>query len=208
MPALGGLNMAGTSNPVGGETPVEDLSGLIPRGISTRAQLAVAEAQNILSAVIKYLAATPSRELAPFDLPWSLRLHGEMFGDVWSWAGQPRQTELNLGSPAWRAGSDLQLLLDDFAAWRTFGTYDPVERAARLHHRAVQIHPFLNGNGRWSRMLANIALKQDAGQVVRWPEQAVGGESVIRGAYLAALRAADDHDYASLVELHRRYAVG
>ena len=200
--------MALTGNPIEGETPIDDISGLIPKNVTTRAELAVVEADNILSAVLTYLAATPPPALAPFDLAWSLRLHAEMFGTVWSWAGQVRRGELNIGSPAWRADSDLRSLLDDFAAWRAFDTYDPVERAARLHHRAVQVHPFLNGNGRWARMLANVALKQDAGRVVRWPEQSVGGASVIRAEYLAALRAADDHDLQPLVAMHRRYAAG
>ena len=199
--------MAFTATPIEGETPIDDVSGLIPKNVSTRAELAVVEAENILSAVLTYLAAAPPASLAPFDLPWAIRLHGEMFGQVWSWAGQVRRGELNLGSPAWRAETDLRSLLDDFAVWREFDTYDPVERAARLHHRAVQIHPFLNGNGRWARMLANVALKQDAGRVVRWPEQSVGGESVIRAAYLAALRAADGHDLQPLVAMHRQYAV-
>ena len=39
---------------------------------------------------------------------------------------------------------------------------DLSEQAVLLHHRAVQIHPFENGNGRWSRLLANIWLKKHA----------------------------------------------
>jgi Fic family protein len=84
-------------------------------------------------------------------------------------------------------------------------TYDLIERAARLHHRAVQIHPFQNGNGRWSRMLANIMLKQDGSEPTLWPEQTVGTASVIRDEYLAAIRAADNHDYETLIRLHRRF---
>lgn len=65
-----------------GETPI-DVSGLKRKGIRTRAELNQAEAENIRKAVVKYLAAKPSRRSAPFTLSWSRRLHKQMFGDVW-----------------------------------------------------------------------------------------------------------------------------
>ena len=39
--------------------------------------------------------------------------------------------------------------------------YHPVEFAAQLHKRFVFIHPFIDGNGRISRLLMNTALIQD-----------------------------------------------
>ena len=56
--------------------------------------------------------------------------------------------------------------------------------AVHLHHRAVQIHPFLNGNGRWARLLANILLKLHKAPLTEWPEEAIGATSVIREEYL------------------------
>ena len=82
---------------------------------------------------------------------------------------------------------------------------DIIEQVTRLHHRAVVIHPFLNGNGRWSRLLANIFLKQTAGKITLWPEETVGNTSIIRDEYLAAMRAADKGNYEPLMALHRRY---
>ena len=70
-----------------GETPIDDISGLKVKGVTTRSELNKIEAENIRKAVVKYLAAKPSRRTAPFDLPWVLQLHREMFGDVWAWAG-------------------------------------------------------------------------------------------------------------------------
>jgi Fic family protein len=49
----------------------------------------------------------------------------------------------------------LQTLLEDLVFWEARGDA-LLEQSVRLHHRAVWIHPFLNGNGRWARMLANI----------------------------------------------------
>jgi Fic-DOC domain mobile mystery protein B len=195
--------MAGDWPQVPGETPI-DPSDLKVRGITTRADLNAAEANNIRRPIVKYLAGKPSRRIAPFDLAWSLRLHAEMFGDVWNWAGQVRNRELNLGVASYAILGELQLLLDDLRSWSGFGM-DLVEQSARLHYRAVHIHPFMNGNGRWSRLLASIWLKQRGHSPVRWPEDVIGTESPIRAEYIAAVQAADTGDYEPLIELHRRY---
>jgi Fic-DOC domain mobile mystery protein B len=128
-----------------------------------------------------------------------------MFGDVWRWAGQKRTTELNIGVPFHRIDVDLKNLMDDLAFWREKGEMDTIEQVARLHHRAVFIHPFLNGNGRWSRLLANILQKQSTDKLTIWPEETVGNASIIRDEYLAAVRSADKGDYNPLIALHRRY---
>jgi Fic-DOC domain mobile mystery protein B len=191
--------------PIPGETPIDDISGLKPKWVTTRAQLNDVEAQNIRKAVMRYLAAKPSRRQAPFMLDWCYKLHRQMFGEVWRWAGRKRTTELNIGVPFHRIDVDLQTLMDDLAYWREKGDMDHMEQVARLHHRAVFIHPFLNGNGRWSRLLSNIFLKQSVDKVTIWPEETVGHASVIRDEYLAAVRSADRGDYAPLIALHRRY---
>ena len=192
--------------PIPGETPIDDVSGLIPTDVRTRQELNVVEAENVRKVIVRYLARKPSRRQAAFDLHWCLKLHGQMFGEVWRWAGAIRQVELNLGVPVYRIQTDLQTLLDDAVYWRDDSHMDLIEQAARLHHRAVVIHPFLNGNGRWARMLANIWIKQQGGTPILWPEQTMGNASVIRDAYLAAVRAADRGEYESLIELHRKHA--
>jgi Fic family protein len=83
--------------------------------------------------------------------------------------------------------------------------HDLVERATMLHYRAVQIHPFAGGNGRWSRMLANIWLRLHKHPITRWPNELHGGASLIRKQYIAAIQLADHGDLDSLIELHRRY---
>jgi Fic-DOC domain mobile mystery protein B len=189
--------------PIPGETPI-DISGLKIAGITTRDQLSAAEAENLRKAIVKYLGGSLTRRTAKFDLTWMLRLHGEMFGDVWNWAGKTRTVDLNLGAPWHQVPSQLYTLCEDLAFWRTHWP-DVVEQAVHLHHRAVQIHPFLNGNGRWARLLANILLKLNKLPVTQWPEEAIGATSVIRDDYLAAIRAADSGKFRPLTELHRRY---
>jgi Fic-DOC domain mobile mystery protein B len=185
-----------------GQTPF-DASGLKHKGITTRAELNAAEAANIAQAIARYLTVRPSLRLARFDYSWCLRLHKQMFGKVWKWAGQPRTEDLNLGSPWHRIPSDMQSLLDDLHSWTCFGM-DLVEQSARLHYRAVAIHPFQNGNGRWSRLLANIWLRRHNAPLVTWPETTIGEASTTRGEYLAAIQAADGGDLDSFVALHRR----
>jgi Fic family protein len=54
----------------------------------------------------------------------------------------------------------LSELMEAFAAWyRTEApALHPVERAARVHSDFVKIHPFVDGNGRTSRLLMNLEL--------------------------------------------------
>lgn len=187
-----------------GQTPIDDISGLIDKSITNTAELNAAEAENIRKAVLLYLAAKPSSKQAPFDFNWSKRLHTQMFGDVWDWAGTIRSSELNMGVKPHAIETDLYNLFEDLHVWNE--TCMPViEQAVRLHHRAVVIHPFINGNGRWSRMLANIWLKLRVEKVVIWPESTIGTQSKIRSAYLDALRVADEGDLQPLVELHQQY---
>ena len=186
-----------------GETPIPDRSGLLLPEIKTRRQLSTAEAQNIQAAVYKYLAAKPSRRLTPFSYPWCLKLHREMFGNVWAWAGGPRRIDLNFGIPWFHVPSQLANLFADLESWGGHGT-PLIEQASLLHYRAVHVHPFLNGNGRWSRMLANIWLRRNDQPVINWPAP-MGVESPIRHQYLEAIRHADDGELDPLLELHRRY---
>lgn len=190
--------------PIPGQTPIDDVSGLRDRSIRTQAQLNEAEAENIRKAVMRYLAARPSRRLARFDVAWCRRLHAEMFGDVWSWAGAFRTRELNIGVPTHAIEAELHTLMEDLRAWERHGVR-MLEQGARLHHRAVHVHPFLNGNGRWARMLANIWLKLNDEPIVEWQERIIGTESAARGEYLRAVKAADRGDYRELIGLHERY---
>ena len=50
--------------------------------------------------------------------------------------------------------------MSDFLHWyhQEAGTLHPIERAARLHGEFVKVHPFVDGNGRTSRLLMNFEL--------------------------------------------------
>ena len=187
-----------------GETPIDPSDLRNPSNITTRGELSKAEAANINSAFVKYLAARPNQRLAPFDYGWLLRLHREMFGDVWLWAGKTRTRDLNLGSPHFQVTEHLAALVDDLHSWTEFG-HSIEQQAVWLHHRAVRIHPFPNGNGRWARLASNIWLARNAKPLVLWPDQVLGSTSIVRNEYLAALRAADAGSDSDLIALHARF---
>jgi len=189
-----------------GETPLDDYSGLKLKQVKTREQLNAAEFSNNLQVVTKYLSRKPTKRMAPFTGRWMLHLHKEMFSTVWVWAGKIRTTGgLNIGVPAHQVETALENLARDIACWRE-SEWDLIEQSATLHHRSVQIHPFLNGNGRWSRLLANIWIKQNGGPVVIWPTELRQATSVIRDRYMKAIKQTDKGDIDLLVSLHRKYS--
>lgn len=193
--------------PIPGETPLEDLSGFkhiksFPH--PTRAIVNELEAKNILKATMKYLAKRPAKKSAPFDYSWLLKLHKEMFGDVWGWAGEFRTTAKSIGVAPVQIREELAIMLQFLHQWEEDGL-DPIEIATRLHHKAVYIHPFENGNGRWSRMLANVWLKLHGHSPTLWPSN-LDDETNIRDKYLAAVREADQHIFEPLIQLHKEYS--
>lgn len=159
------------------------------------------EAQNILKASLDYLGGVSNKKSTSFDTNFFLKLHKEMFGDVWDWAGKIRMVELNFGVKAYLVSTELKKLADDLDFWHLNKSFDVIEIATRLHHRAVVIHPFLNGNGRWSRMLANIYLKQNDLSPTKWNENLLAKENVHRGDYIQALKRADNGDYERLIKM-------
>lgn len=72
--------------------------------------------------------------------------------------------------------------------------YHPVEFAAQLHTRFVFIHPFIDGNGRISRLLMNTALIQDGYMLAIIPP-------VLRHEYIALLEKAhkDDRPFVDFI---------
>jgi Fic-DOC domain mobile mystery protein B len=196
--------MIHSTQPIDDATPLDDISGLkLPRDkVYSLKEVYVAEANNIALATIKYLSAPPSKKVAPFSYEWLSVLHKEMFGNVWDWGGKFRQVELSIGIKAYQVPTALKELADDIAYWDKNKTFDIYETATRIHHRAVQIHPFKNGNGRWSRMLANIYLRQNGSMPVKWQENLLSKENPKRDEYIQALKEADNGNYSSLIKMH------
>lgn len=70
--------------------------------------------------------------------------------------------------------------------------YHPVEYAALLHLNLVQIHPFIDGNGRTARLLMNLALLQAGYFIAIIPP-------LIRREYHSSIRASTDKDASPFI---------
>ena len=89
--------------------------------------------------------------------------------------------------------------LDDARYWVDNATYPAPEIAVRLHHRLVEVHPFVNGNGRCTRLLADVVVKRLKAEPLTWGSASLIETGEARQAYVAALKAADDHDLQLLI---------
>ena len=67
----------------------------------------------------------------------------------------------------------------------------------------VWIHPFPNGNGRHTRMMADLLAQQLGARPFSWGGRDLAEASAVRSKYLAALRRADKHDLAPLLAFAR-----
>jgi Fic-DOC domain mobile mystery protein B len=131
-------------------------------------------------------------------------LHKQMFGDVWSWAGEFRARDVNIGNvQAHRIPADLPAMLDDVKYWADHQTFAPDEIAVRLHHRLAEIHPFPNGNGRHARLMADLLIQQLGGQPFSWGSGSLKTVGELRKRYVEALKMADDYDIRPLIQLAR-----
>lgn len=178
----------------------EEREQLIPSYITTRAELNEAEQANIAQGV-RWLARARSVEI--LDDAFLRKLHERMFGEVWKWAGQYRTSPRNIGIDAYRIPTEVRQLLDDVRYWIENQTYPADEVAVRFSHRLVAIHPFPNGNGRFSRLVANLLVEKLGNERFTWGRNSLDDPSETRNDYIAALRAADDGDINDLLEFAR-----
>ena len=183
-------------------TPLEaeEREQLIPTYITTRAELNEAEQVNITRASLWLRRA---RNVDVLDDAFLRDLHKRMFGEVWKWAGQYRKTPRNIGIDAYRIPMAVRELVQDARYWVDNGTYPPDEIAIRFSHRLVSIHPFPNGNGRHSRLVADL-LAMELGQPrFTWGRANLVDPGETRRAYVAALRAADGGEIEPLLAFAR-----
>ena len=89
------------------------------------------------------------------------------------------------------------------AYWVEHETFAPDEIGARFHHALVKVHPFPNGNDRWSRLMADVLVVGLGRPRFTWGRSSLRLADEARRAYIAALRAADDHDFRPRVEFAR-----
>lgn|SRR5690554_8074528 len=185
-----------------GQTPLDpdEAQGLKLAFVATRADLNGAEATSLIAGM--QWAEAQIRSGAEVVSDTFLRqLHARLFGQVWTWAGKYRTTERNIGVDPAHIAMAVRQLFDEVAGWQEYGSYPLDEQAARLHHRLTVIHPFPNGNGRTSRAMADLFLRARNAPALTWGTSLPAADA--RERYLAAVRAADGHDFAPLLDFIR-----
>ena len=177
----------------------EEKRELIPAHIAYRGELNEAEQENIIRG--QEWAFARGRDL--LSEKFIKDLHKRMLGDVWRWAGQYRTGEKNLGIPAYAIPVGIRELLDDTKAQIDSNAYPRDEIAVRFSHRLVQIHPFPNGNGRLSRLMADLIIMSLGGARFSWGSTNLQEAGTVRQRYIEAVKAADNHDIAPLLAFAR-----
>jgi Fic-DOC domain mobile mystery protein B len=183
-----------------GATPLDpnEIEGLKFGHITTRGELDELEQANITQG-LRWLARQRRGDI--LDDAFICQLHARLFGEVWEWAGTYRLREKNIGIDPVQIAVQLRYLLGDARYWAENGTYEPLEAAARFHHRMVKIHLFPNGNGRHARIAADVYLQQYFKHPpIAWAsgfDLQAGNNR--RTAYIAALRAADRGEFEPLL---------
>jgi Fic-DOC domain mobile mystery protein B len=176
--------------------------------VLTRAELNRAEAENIGQAMSwLFFSRRRLRPESVMQEAWLRRLHGRMYGHVWTWAGHYRTTDRSLGVPYWQIRIDMRNLEADAAAWLadTSATrYGNDECAIRFGYRLVVIHPFPNGNGRWSRLASDALIVALGGPRFTWGGASLTEPGQLRRNYIMALQAADTaRDFGPLLAFAR-----
>jgi Fic-DOC domain mobile mystery protein B len=187
-----------------GQTPLdpEQIRGLKIKTIATQEQLNEFEQANINEALSWLNSKRKIKSVLATD--FIIQVHQRMFGLVWNWAGQFRRNETNLGVEWTKISVELKQLVDDANFWVTYKTYLPEEIAIRFKHRLVSIHCFPNGNGRHSRLMADLIIQHVFESAkFSWGRSSLVEPSTQRTVYLKALKLADKGDYTELMEFAR-----
>ncbi|MDZ4711757.1 MAG: mobile mystery protein B [bacterium] len=188
-----------------GQTPLDEdeKEDLLIDTISTQGELDQFEQKNIEQA----LQWTLSRKFTAkviFSEAFIKNIHHRMFGEVWKWAGYFRKTNKNIGVDKSQISVALLNLLNDVTYWIDHKNFPPDDIAIRFKHRIVSIHCFPNGNGRHSRLMADIIIEKIFNlPVFSWGTTTLLSEGDNRTAYINALKAADNGDYNLLLAFAR-----
>jgi len=190
---------------VDGQTPLDEdeKDGLRILSIATRGELDEFEQLNIENALL-WILKRSFKQGEVFTDSFIKGLHNRMYGNVWKWAGQFRKTNKNIGVDKWDIPSALRNLLEDAKVWLENGTYPFDEFAIRFKHRLVTIHCFANGNGRHSRLMADIIIEKIFKKpVFTWGAANLLKQGEARSIYLSAIKQADSGNIQPLIDFAR-----
>lgn len=189
-----------------GQTPIDEneKGELLIKTITTRKELDEYEQLNIQKAVEWTMKRRTLNLLEITAEPFIKFLHKKMFDDVWRWAGNFRKTDKNIGVKWHQIGIDLKNLTNDCIYWIRNQTFSEDEIAIRFKYRLVSIHPFPNGNGRHSRLMADVLIHHGLGKdIFTWGGGNISQTGNIRSEYILALKEADTGNLVPLIKFAR-----
>jgi len=188
-----------------GQTPLndEEKEGILIKSITTHGELDEHEQLNIEKAIEWIIGLKLEKERILTE-EFIKTLHKKMLGKVWRWAGEFRRSEKNIGVKWINIGIDLRTLLDDTKFWIENKTFPPDEIAIRFKHRLVNIHCFPNGNGRHSRIMADIIIESVfGGTIFTWNHSNMVKANETRAEYIKSIREADKGNIERLINFAR-----
>lgn len=126
-------------------------------------------------------------------------LHRRLYAPVWEWGGRQRSRETNIGVAPEHIAVETRNALDDLNyQWAHRTGIDARRLGIATHAALVRIHPFVDGNGRVTRLMADLVYL--AGQPGWEPIHAYDWE-VDRTTYIRLLREYDlTRDSSALAE--------
>lgn len=182
---------------------------LIPDSTCLKNLLGITDTRLLLKAEAEISAAAFAELIAApidptFDLNHLRKIHLCLFGDIYPWAGQIRNTEISKGGKLFLPYSLVESISNDvFAALRqeeylqNLGIEQFATRAGYYLGKINMIHPFREGNGRTQRVLLD-QLAELSGFAFEW--SGVSGEQMAQACRKARQ---DTPEYDALQRLLR-----
>ncbi|XP_054904961.1 protein adenylyltransferase FICD [Poeciliopsis prolifica] len=144
-----------------------------------------------VDAAMKYINTTLLSRSGAITVSNILEIHRRVLGYVDPVeGGRLRTSQVFVGHHIPPHPKDLERHMDELIQWLNSEEalqLHPVEYAALAHYKLVYIHPFVDGNGRTSRLLMNLVLMQ-----ARYPPITIRKEQ--RAEYYATLNTANEGD--------------
>lgn len=151
-----------------GETPLsgDELDALLAHVVDTLGPpVSKADIFDLESAVLQDVAEGLITDVFNGDLTLDelladqfLRdLHRQLYGDIWTWAGRWRSREINIGVAPEQIAVDLRTTMDNIRyRWGDTKDWTARELGIATHAEGVRVHPFTDGNGRATRLHADL----------------------------------------------------
>lgn len=188
-------------DPEYGETPLpfEELDAILPAARESLAEpitkAVVYDLEQLVEGKVadELLVAAFDGELKIDELltdHFLRELHHRLYSSVWTWGGQYRRYLYNIGIDWPGIPGEVRGTMETIRyRWEHTKDWSPHELGIAAHAELVRIHPFSDGNGRSTRLLADLifAAAQDFDEVELYDWQ------IDKPRYVELLRAYDQH---------------